>query len=137
MAQEGQQERSVKFLLDECLPHEFAKRLAARVYPDAVLPIHLGLRTSEDHLLVRRALEQDRIIITANADDFRRQLSRELVHSGLILLPNASRDTNWLLLEIALAFIELHPDPAGTMVNRVIEVSATDGIRPYELPKGE
>lgn len=96
----------MKFLLDECMPHAFAKRLASRGYPDVVHPIHLGLLQSDDYLIVRRALEQDRIIITANADDFRSLLSKVAVHAGLILLPNGERDANWRLLEIALAFLE-------------------------------
>lgn len=116
------------------MPHAFAKRLAEWGYPDAVHPIHLGLRMADDHVIVRRALQQDRIIITANADDFRSLLIKATVHPGLILLPNGERDANWHLLTIALTFIELQPRPADYMVNRVIEVSASEGIRAYELP---
>ena len=59
----------MKFLLDECISHAFVPRLAARGYPDSVHPINLGLRTVDDYVLVRRALDQDRTIVTANADD--------------------------------------------------------------------
>ncbi|MGQ0673736.1 MAG: DUF5615 family PIN-like protein [Hyphomicrobium sp.] len=124
----------MKFLLDECLPHAYAKRLANRGYPDSVHPIHLGLRTAPDPVLVRLALAEDRIIITANADDFRTLLAREVVHAGLILFPNGARDANWRLLDLTISWLEVHLNPADYMVNRVIEVSATDGIRPYILP---
>lgn len=127
----------MKFLLDECLPHVFAFRLAQRGYPDSVHPIHLGLLAAEDHVIVRRALEQDRIIVTANADDFRVLLGREPIHAGLITLPNAEREDSWRLLEVALAFIELQPLPADYMVNRVLEVSISEGIRPFELPPAD
>ena len=56
------------------------------------------------------------------------------MHAGLITLPNAERERSWRLLEVALAFIELQPSPADYMINRVIEVSIGEGIRPYELP---
>lgn len=125
----------MKFLLDECLSHAFAQRPANSGYPDSVHPIHLGLLMAEDHVIVRRALREDRVVITANADDFRTLLSRETVHPGLITLPNAEREDSWRLLQLALAFIELQPSPADYMVNRVIEVSADEGIRPYELPR--
>ena len=124
----------MKFLLDECISHSFVQRLATRGYPDSVHPINVGWRGAEDHILVRSALTQDRIIVTANADDFRFLLATEVVHSGLICLPNAELELSWHLLQLALAFIELHPRPADYMVNRVVEVSADEGIRPYELP---
>ena len=88
----------------------------------------------DDHIIVRRGLDQDRIIVTVNAVDYRRLLAKEPVHPGLILLPNGLRNRNWRLIEVALAFLELQIVPADYMVNRVLEVSADEGIRPYELP---
>jgi uncharacterized protein (DUF433 family) len=38
--------------------------------------------------------------------------------------------------QVAIAFIELQPLPADYMVNRVLELSFSDGIRPYLLPEG-
>lgn len=124
----------MKFMLDECMPHGFARRLSERGYPDAIHPIHIGLLGAEDHVLVRRALDQDRIIVTANADDFRFLLVQEPLHSGLLALPNTEREQSWRLIEAALAFLEAHPDPAGWMINRVLEVSLDEGIRAYALP---
>ena len=46
----------IRFPLDECLPHAFAKKLTDRGYPDSVHPIHLGLLSSPDHVIVSRAL---------------------------------------------------------------------------------
>lgn len=124
----------MKFLIDECLPHQFATRMAMRGYPDSVHPIHIGMRGRRDDQLVQLALADDRIIITSNARDYRDLLAGQSVHAGAILLPNAEREDSWRLLEVALAFIELQSSPADYMVNRVIEVSAHEGIRPFELP---
>ena len=124
----------LRFLLDECLPHAFAKRLADRGFPDSVHPIHLGLLSAPDHVIVGRALVEARIVITTNGVDFRKLLAKEGVHAGLILLPNAEFERSWRLVLIALAFLEIHSNPADFMVNRVLELSASDGIRAYELP---
>lgn len=127
----------MKFVVDECLPHQFVNRLAARGYPDAVHPIHVGLLRARDDQLLRRALSEDRILLTCNAVDFRELLAREPVHPGAVLLEAVERETLWRLLEITLTFLEIHPDPAGYMINRVLEVSVRNGIRPYELLKAE
>ncbi len=124
----------MKFLLDECLSHVFSRRLADRGYPDAVHPIHFGLRSVDDHIILRRALAQDRIIVSANADDFRPLIAHEAIHPGLIALPNVEREHSWHLLESALSFIELQPNPLDYMINRLIEVSATGEIMASELP---
>lgn len=138
MAPEGQDRyRRMKFMLDECLSHHFVGRLVGRGYPDAVHPIHIGLRSRRDDLIFDRAMADDRIIVTTNARDYRPLLSRQSVHAGAIMLPNAEKEESWRLIEVALAFIELQPDPADYMVNRVVEVSATEGIRPYELPPAQ
>lgn len=126
--------RKVKFLLDECLSHVFVQRLAVRGYPDAVHPIHLGLRSVDDHVILRRALAQDRIVVTANADDFRPLIAHEAIHPGLIALPNVEREHSWRLLESALVFIELQLNPLDYMINRLIEVSSTGEILACELP---
>ena len=134
MAQESQADGGMKFLVDECLSPSFVQMLANRGYPDSSHPKYVGWLQAEDHVLVRRALEQDRIIVTANADDFRTLLASTQVHPGLITLPNATLHMSWRLLDAALTFIELHPDPAGYMINRAIELSSVHGIRAYELP---
>ena len=121
-------------MVDECLPHRFVKRLGERGYPDSVHPIHIGMRGRGDHLILARALDEDRIVITNNAKDYRDLLAKEPIHPGAIMLPNAELEESWRLLQVALSFIELQLVPADYMVNRVIEVSAQDGIRPYELP---
>ena len=124
-------------MVDECLPHRFVKRLGERGYPDSVHPIHIGMRGRDDHLILARALDEDRIVITNNAKDYRDLLAKEPIHPGAIMLPNAELEESWRLLQVALSFIELQLVPADYMVNRVIEVSARDGIRPYELPAPE
>lgn len=84
--------------------------------------------------MVRRAIAEDRIIITSNATDYRELLARKTVHPGAIMILALEREKVWRLIEVALTFLEVQPDPAEFMINRVIEVSASEGILPYVLP---
>jgi predicted nuclease of predicted toxin-antitoxin system len=124
----------VKFIVDECLSHLLVRDLAAKGYADAVHPIHIGLCGVRDDTIVDRAIGEDRIIITANARDFRRLLAAVAIHPGAIIVDARGRTPAWQRIQAALAFIELQPNPADYMVNRVVEVSATLGVRPYQLP---
>jgi len=49
----------------------------------------------------------------------------------------SSRDTQWSRLELALDHILKHADPAGYMINRVVEVGSAKGIRVREIPPGK
>ena len=76
-------------------------------------------------------------MITTNGVDFRKLLARDVVRPGLILMPNVEFEHSWRLLLVALAFLEPQANPAVYMINRVIEVSASDGIRADKLPPAE
>jgi predicted nuclease of predicted toxin-antitoxin system len=124
----------VKFIVDECLSHLLVRDLATGGYPDAVHPIHIGLCGVRDDTIVDRAIAEDRVIITANARDFRRLLAAVTIHPGAIIVDARGRIPAWQRIQAALAFVELQQRPADYMVNRVVEVSATMGVRPYQLP---
>ena len=68
-----------RFLIDECVSYEYVSGLADRGYPDAVHPNHVGRRGYRDDQIVAWALADDRIIITANAEDYRDLLAKESV----------------------------------------------------------
>ncbi len=124
----------MRFLVDECLSHLNVRWLAERGYPDAIHPIHVGMRGLRDDLIMARALAEDRIVITANRRDYVRLLAQMQVHPGVIIVEALERKATFRHILLALAFIELQPLPADYMVNRVIEVSANEGVRPYVLP---
>ena len=127
----------MKFLVDECLSPTFVAGLAERGYVDAIHPKYMGWLGIDDHLIVRRALAQDRTIVSANAVDFRALLREEILHPGLILLPNAQLELSWRLFSVALGFIEVHADPTDYMINQVIEISLDEGIRAYTWSANE
>jgi predicted nuclease of predicted toxin-antitoxin system len=127
----------LKLLVDECLSPSYAALLAKRGFPDTVHPIHIGLLGARDDTIVERAFQDDRIILTSNVRDFRRLLGRMPLHPGAIIVEALPRDQTWQLIQVALSFIELQEKPADYMVNRIVEVSATQGITPYVLARSD
>lgn len=126
----------MKFLIDECLSHHYAQALADRGYPDTIHPIHVGLRGLRDVKIVERALFDDRVIVTVNGRDYRKLLAKMPLHPGAIIAEALDNELTWQLILAALAYIEIQTNPADYMVNRVVEVSLADGVRPYRLASG-
>ena len=122
----------MKFLVDECLSPHYVAWLGQRGYPDAIHPIHVGLLGVGDHLILARALRDDRIIVTANRADFRKLLAREPVHPGAVIVEGLEKEPCWRQILLALDFLELEDRPTDFMVNRIVEVSASSGVTPYE-----
>ena len=87
----GRRECGVKFLLDECLSHLYIATLANRGYPDAIHPIHIGMRRSRDDQILARAIAEDRVLISANARDYRKLLRTTDIHPGAILVEGVDR----------------------------------------------
>ena len=73
---EGCWDCGVKFLLDECLSHRYVALFAERGYADAIHPIHIGMRRARDDEILARAVSDDRILISANARDYRKLLGQ-------------------------------------------------------------
>ena len=122
----------MKFLVDECLSPHYVARLGTRGYPDTIHPIHVGLLGAGDHVILARALSEDRIIVTANRADFRKLLSHEPIHTGAIIIEGLEKEPAWKQVLAALGFIEMQTRPLDYMVNRIVEVSVRSGVTPYD-----
>lgn len=78
----------MRFLIDECLTPELADE-ANRAGFEAYHVAHLGMAGRKDWNVVRRALDNDLILVTNDARDFRALYEQERSHPGLvILIPN-------------------------------------------------
>ena len=110
-------------------------RLNADLGYDAIPPLHVGRRGEPDHRVLARCIAEDRIIVTQNAQDFRRLVGNAEIHPGLIILPSVDREGTWALLQAAIAFLKRGGDPETTMVNHVLEISVSGRITFTELPK--
>ena len=81
---------------------------------------HLGLRTETDWDLLKIIAEQDWVLVTNNAIEFRGRYGTVEVHPGVIfLLPAVRRLKQVQLFEAALNFAQTLPD----MINRALDVT--------------
>jgi hypothetical protein len=138
----------MKFLVDECLSPELAKRAQARGYGESSHVVWLGRGGSKDWELKPTILQGDWTFVTRNAVDFRGpaaspgskgQYADVAIHAGLICLtgpPGMDLDMQIELFEQAVD--ELHAD--GDLVNQVLEITMEDDtilrVRRYRLPAG-
>ena len=122
-----------RFLVDENLSVLLPKTAQARGY-EATHVNHRGLHQAKDWEILRIATEEDWVLVTNNAIEFRGRYRRLAVHPGVIfLLPVVPRSEQADLFSAALDVIEEFPD----MVNIALDVDfAADGIRVrrYSLP---
>jgi len=123
----------VKLFIDECLSPQLATRLDRTGRHDAVHPLHVGRRGEPDHRILQRCIEEDRVIVTENARDFRRLVGGAELHPGLIILPALDREGTWLLLQAAIEYLERRGRPADLMVNHVLEIDESGAVAFLQL----
>jgi len=113
----------VRPFIDECLSPQLALELNASGQHDVVHPLHVGRRGEPDHRVLTWCLDEDRVIVTRNARDFRRLIGNVDIHPGLIILPSLDRRGTRRASLAAIAFLELRGDPMNVMVNHVLEIN--------------
>ena len=95
---------------------------------------HLGLKGAPDWRLWKRALQDDSIFVTNNAQDFRTLSRKSEIHPGLVLiLPLVRPEVQRQLFQVGLEYL------AGrtNLINRVIEIDLHKekvDIQEIELP---
>lgn len=99
----------VKLLLDENMSASVAVLLATEDGLDACHVRDRGLLGMPDHDVLERAYAEDRIVVTANVDDFVGLARTRELHAGLILIENAT-----LLRGAQLAVIRAAVPPSSS-----------------------
>jgi predicted nuclease of predicted toxin-antitoxin system len=113
----------VRFLIDECLSTELVGT-AGHCGHEARHVAHVGRAGWKDWNVARYARDNDLILVTNNASDFRQLYAAAALHAGLvILLPSVGRDLQQRLFRAALDELALIGEP----VNRVLEVDLDGG----------
>jgi predicted nuclease of predicted toxin-antitoxin system len=77
-------------LIQENLTPLLARHLRTAHGFDAVHVQELGLRGASDADILARTIADDRIIVSSNAEDFRRLGARAPAHPGLAIMRDAS-----------------------------------------------
>ena len=96
-------------------------------------PRDFGGLGQPDHAVLQRCLDEDLVLVTANARDFRALVASEDVHPGLIILPCLDRQESETLLRAAIRYLSELGDPTQVMVNHVLEVSTGAEITLFPL----
>lgn len=95
----------------------------------------MGRLGEPDHVVLLHCLTEDRVILTENAVDFRKLVSRQELHPGLILLPSVSRDLSFRLLIDTITHLALLGEPSDVTVNHVLEARDTGTCTLSSLPR--
>ncbi len=123
-----------RFLIDENLSPALVEPARRRRF-EAMHVNYLGLRTETDWDLLKAIAEQDWVLVTNNAIEFRGRYRDIALHPGVIfLLPAVRRAKQLRLFEAALHYISTD----GDMVNRALDVAFDPSraaiVIAYDLP---
>jgi predicted nuclease of predicted toxin-antitoxin system len=119
----------VKLLLDENLSASIVEALCSEDGVDACHVRDRGMLGVKDADVLDKAFSEDRVLVTANVDDFVKLARKRELHAGIILIEDGSlyRDEQLAVIRAAVAAIQSEPD----IVNRVLWV-ALDGTMAFE-----
>jgi predicted nuclease of predicted toxin-antitoxin system len=126
----------VRFFIDECIFPSLGRHLNESGVHDAIHPRDRGRLREPDHIVFARAVAEDRIIVTENADDFRKLAAGVDLHPGLIILPSVARLEAQRLMDLAIDhLVGLNADrPQDAALNSVLTITVTGLIRIDPLP---
>jgi len=126
----------LKLLLDENLsPRLVAMAAGLGIY--AFHAAHVGLQGRSDPDVFRYAFNKDAAVVTANAGDYITLARRAKLHAGLIALrvPSLAAAEQWDHLCPVLKHCLGRSDPAGHLVNHVIEIWGVGRFQRSPLPR--
>jgi predicted nuclease of predicted toxin-antitoxin system len=123
-------------LVDECISPSLSRFLNAGGLHDAIHPRDRGRLRDPDHVVFARAVAEDRIVVTENAEDFRKLAGSVELHPGLIVLPSVARSEAQRLMKLVLHhLVDMSGDrPQDLLVNSVLTISMKGSISVNRLP---
>ena len=126
----------MKFLIDEDLSPKVAERLRIEGGLDVIHVRERDLLGKPDPIILQRAYEEDRILVTANVKDFQRLARARELHPGIVLFlaGSLSRDEQLALLYKAVAELEQELLEGRDMINRILEIAENGECNFYDLP---
>ena len=121
-----------RLLLDENLSPRVATTLAQEDGLDVCHIRDRGMLAAPDDEVLERAFTEDRVLVTANVDDFEALAAAREIDAGIVLLEvgDLLRDEQLRILRMAVAALEGERD----LVNRVMWVSREEKIVIDDLP---
>jgi predicted nuclease of predicted toxin-antitoxin system len=128
----------VKLFVDENLSPTLVRVAHDHGY-DATCSRDRDLLGLSDHRLLALCVEEERVLVTENAGDFRALCATAGIHPGLILLPSTTGEQQrrlfaTLLEHVATSAGAANEEPADFMLDRVIEIDNDGAITMESLP---
>ena len=120
-----------RFLIDENLSPQLAHHLRAVHGYEAVHVNEIGLQGAPDPDVLARAVAEDRIVVTNNAEDFRQLGRRAPDHPGLAVMLDAVGLAQQLELGVKLATAI---EAAEITHGRLFEIDRHGTVRQFKLP---
>ena len=126
----------MRFFIDECVSPLLSRHLNKSGLHDAIHPRDRGRLREPDRVVFARAIAEDRIVVTENADDFRKLAAGVDVHPGLIILPSIARLEAQMLMDLVVDYLlRVNAErPQDVLVNSVLTITAARSIRIEPLP---
>ena len=129
----------MRFFFDEDLSPSLAGECHAAGY-EASSSRDRGRLGHTDREVAELCLDEERVLVTNNARDFLALASEKGVHPGLVFLPLGTREEGRGWIKAAIAEIERlasasDREPAGLMINSVLEVGEDGSCEFYDYPK--
>lgn len=128
----------MKFLIDECVTPQLAERLRELGH-DAAHVGDLNMRGATDAHVLKRALDEGRILVTQDVHDFTGLIGDGTTdHPGLIIQAYVDRRQTIKLMDKLLAYLTEHVHvitPQRYMLNRLLRIFADGRITGEDLPR--
>lgn len=118
-------QKKMKFLIDEDISPAVARYLCEQFLMDAVAVRDRGLLGKNDRYILEYAFNEERILVTANIVDFEKFASLLEVHCGMIFFLDGDllRKEQIELIKNAVTTIQTELNGGNDMINRVLYIS--------------
>jgi predicted nuclease of predicted toxin-antitoxin system len=126
----------MKFIIDEDLSPRVARYLCQEFCFDAIAVRDRGLLGATDSEVLEYALNEDRILVTANVRDFEKLAAAIEIHAGIILIQEGDLlvTEQIELINTVVGFLQAETAIGKDLINRVLYVSIFGTAKFINLP---
>jgi predicted nuclease of predicted toxin-antitoxin system len=126
----------MKFIIDEDLSPRVARYLCQEFCFDAIAVRDRGLLGATDSEVLEYALNEDRILVTANVRDFEKLAAAIEIHAGIILIQEGDLlvTEQIELINTVVGFLQAETAIGKDLINRVLYVSIFETAKFINLP---
>lgn len=118
-------QKKMKFLIDEDISPTIARYLCEELLIDAVAVRDRGLLGKNDRYILEYAVNDDRILVTANIVDFEKFAGLLEVHCGIVFFLEGDllRQEQIEIIQDIVKIIQTELNAGRDMINRVLYIS--------------